>query len=507
MDQRTKGIALVAVNVIILGLILFAVVKGPIGGRAPDQAQATTRARPAASEPTEAQGGHRGRAKKTAAIMPHETTVTGAPSLASAGDGVALSGVGGAPLRRGAAAASHIIPAGFDDNARGVRLFEEGRYGEACAAFETALDAAPADTAIRSNLAYALANAALETAKAGGTARLDEALARADRALSLAPGVSEFHRVVGEIRFLRGDLRAARDAFLTASIDQPSNPLIERYLGEIAYREERLPEALKRYRRAALLGDKDPRLAEKIRKVEREAGVEEEMEVFTGRHFIVKSDAGVAGSAGEAELVLRKLEVIRDRVERELDAVPKRPVAVVLYDGEQFRGATGVHAWTGGLFDGKIRIPIRGLDVDGAAAEQLLTHEYAHALVAEVASGGAPAWLDEGIAQHLAGEWSDGRSRLASERLRAHGILPFESLEASFSRIASQDDAERAYFQAYLAVDYLTFRYGPRELKAILDALGGGASGASALESVCRIDYRRLADLVAEHNARKFPDF
>jgi hypothetical protein len=227
------------------------------------------------------------------------------------------------------------------------------------------------------------------------------------------------------------------------------------------------------------------------------------MDVLRGGHFAVKYADGERGAAGEAELALRALERIRDRIGREFSWFPSKPVAVVLYSGEEFREVTGAHGWMGGLFDGKIRIPLRGMRLDDGM-ERLLTHEYAHALVAERAGGAAPGWLDEGFAQWVAGEWSPARAEAMTARIAGGPLLSFESLQGSFTKIRDPQVAETAYFQAYLAVDYLIDRYGSGDFQRVLDRIAREEPPVEALQEVCALTYERLAEEVAEHREARF---
>lgn len=497
MDQRAKGMLLVAVNLLIVGFIAFAFLRGSHTALPPSPA-------------AEGEGSGAAAERDPAGVL--QERASQAPALSGAPMDTPEPAAS-APRREGPTrvAAGEPLPApatapdaAQDRNALGVHLFNEQRYAEAARAFEEALAEAPAESTIRSNLAFALANSAVEKARSGERARVDEAIDLLDRALSLRPGTVDFQKARGEILFGAGALRESRQAFEDVALHE-DDPIAERYLGEIAYREERLVEALRRWKRALQLGDPDPGLPERIAKVEREAGVESEMEISRGRHFAVKFAEGEAGSTGQAEVVLRSLERIRDRVEREYDAVPRGTISVILYSQEEFRGVTGAHAWAGGIYDGKIRVPLRGFAGAGEQAERLLAHEYAHALVAELGARRAPGWLDEGIAQKIAGEWGGAREGAAAIRLRDEGPIPFDSLETSFALIAERGAAERAYYQAYLAVDYLTRRYYTRDLRALLDALASGTSMKEALREVYHLTYeglsRSLADEAAERSA------
>ena len=98
-------------------------------------------------------------------------------------------------------------------------------------------------------------------------------------------------------------------------------------------------------------------------------------------------------------------------------------MTIVLYEGVQFHDVTRVHGWVTGLYDGKIRLPLGSGLPSGAALEQLVVHEYAHAAIHELSRGRTPRWLQEGLAQYLEGVRVD-------PLLRGPGGLTLGGLEA-----------------------------------------------------------------------------
>ncbi|MFN0152050.1 MAG: peptidase MA family metallohydrolase [bacterium] len=535
--QRTKGIILVAVNVIVVGLILFAVMNGPVGkpttGSPPGESADGASESPAGEKAAAAgshggsSGKHGSKEKKVSSAAPAEAGAVAALGASAATGARAEGRTGGEGLSPAietkAMSFSPAIVAGPAGGARaaaddstligrnnaGVRFFTAGDYAAAQTEFEAAFAASPDDPVIRRNLACTLAQSAVALAQGSGSSAdaAADAIALVERASSLLPKNPELLRLAGELHFRSGDNTRARHALEEAETVAPADAAVQRVLGEIAYREERLDEAIRRWKRAIELGEDDPRLAARVGKAERERGVEGDMDVVRDRHFVVKFAEGHTGAAGEAELALRALDRIRDRVGREVAWFPERPIAVILYSGEEFRAVTGAHAWMGGLFDGKIRIPIRGVDRIDENVEKLLAHEYAHALVAEKTGGGAPGWIDEGFAQWIAGEWSGRRAEEASARLAGGALIDFASLEGSFTRITDPALAEAAYFQAFLAVDYLMERYGADDLQRYLALIAKDTRPADALEQVYHLTYERLADGVAAHLADLHPTF
>lgn len=533
--QRMKGVVLLVVNLVVVGLILFAVMKGPVGapmmGSPPGGAAGAAGSDPAGEKAAAASthgggsGGHGSKEKKVSSAAPAETGAVAALGASVATRSNAADRTGGAGpasdgARTGALSSPSIVveptalgDAADDDstlvgkNNAGVRLFNAGDYAAAKVEFEAAHAAAPDDPVVRRNLACTLAQSAVSLAQNGGAERAADAVPLVERAATLLPDNADLLRLAGELHFQAGDNTRARHALEDAEALAPEDPEVQRVLGEIAYREERLDDAVRRWKRAVELGESDPRLAARLAKAERERGVESEMDVVRDRHFAVKFAEGETGAAGEAELALRALDRIRERVGRELEWFPARPIAVILYSGEEFRAVTGAHSWMGGLFDGKIRIPIRGVDRIDENVEKLLAHEYAHALIAEKTRGGAPGWLDEGFAQWIAGEWSGRRAEEAASRMSGGALIDFASLEGSFTRITDPALAEQAYFQAFLAADYLMSRFGADDLQLFLGLVARDTAPEKALEEIYRLTYARLADAVVAHLADRYPAF
>ncbi|MCX6126198.1 MAG: tetratricopeptide repeat protein [Proteobacteria bacterium] len=91
----------------------------------------------------------------------------------------------------------------------------------------------------------------------------------------------------------------------------------------------------------------------------------------------------------------------------ELLGIPasEAPVEVVLYRQEAFHEVIpGGPAWSEGVFDGRIRVPVSDAAKrdPGGLLGTILRHELVHALLHLPAAGRIlPAWFDEGLAQYL----------------------------------------------------------------------------------------------------------
>ncbi|MCB2155955.1 hypothetical protein KQI84_13820 [bacterium] len=94
-----------------------------------------------------------------------------------------------------------------------------------------------------------------------------------------------------------------------------------------------------------------------------------------------------------------------------------------------------------------------------SAQSQVLTHELGHLLVGNLPTGRRlPLWMNEGLVQHLSGEW-DARREMALARARVFGTLPrLEDLEEQFPRDPEMQTL--AYAVSYKAVDLVAASVG-----------------------------------------------
>jgi hypothetical protein len=144
-------------------------------------------------------------------------------------------------------------------------------------------------------------------------------------------------------------------------------------------------------------------------------------------------------------------------------------VVVVLYTDKLFRDITRAPEWSGGVYDGRIRIPAANASRREELFDRVLVHELAHAMIAKIAPAGVPAWMHEGLAQHFEGADAQvARRRLGLHRHR----LPLQALEHNLANLRDRD-VQVAYDESLLAVDVMLQRPGfswTRLLRALNDS-------------------------------------
>lgn len=247
---------------------------------------------------------------------------------------------------------------------------------------------------------------------------------------------------------------------------RPNQPALSELLGDLRDREERVEDALRAWRVAFDAAPND-RLREKILRAERELHVGRGYALSTTPHFNLRYDTAVdeALSRSIARFLEQQYWVLADL----FDHAPSQPITVLLYPTQEFRDVTQAPEWVGGLYDGKIRVPLGGLRELVGRAERVLTHELAHAVIHAKTRGDCPRWLHEGLAQ-----LAEGRALSPAQRrevaTRLSGAEPVDWEAGSFS-----------YPLALSFVQFLEARRGRPALIAVLNLLGEGRGIERAL--------------------------
>jgi hypothetical protein len=234
-------------------------------------------------------------------------------------------------------------------------------------------------------------------------------------------------------------------------------------LGQIAYSDGDVANAIKIYENALTHAPGDPQLTAKLKAWRADADASTG---FTERRF----DRFRVLFQGHADNVLaaRATEILDAafwRIGKALGAYPSEPVVVMLYTEQQFRDITQAPTWAGGIYDGRIRVPAAGAVQSPQLFERVLVHELTHALIATIAPRGVPTWLHEGLAQHFEGD----DATAARRRVAKIGVIPLQYLHGSFSRLTAPQ-AALAYDESLVVVDNL-FRRPGMDWNALFRAL------------------------------------
>ncbi len=369
-------------------------------------------------------------------------------------------------------------PARADDpvamNNYGLELLQQGEVDRALEQFQKANSYFPYDPVIKKNLAMAYAHVAKKKMRGSDfTGAVDDL----DRALELDPDERPFLVLKGIASYYLKRYDTARDCLERGMPESGDGWDALYYLGWVSYDTDDLAKALEYWEKARALQPDNPELKTQIAKVKRELAVQPGRDTGYSSRFRITYDAAVSSSLADA--VLDELESAYNRVGADLDCYPEGDVAVALYTLKEFRGVTQGPEWSGGIFDGKIRLPIGGVTEMNPHLRAVLDHEYAHVVIFGITGGNCPTWLNEGIAQVEELRQGDPLSRLLEGAARKGGIIPWKALEGSFMSFGTQQ-AALAYEESYAAVRYLVDTYGWYKVKQVLVNLGNGMTPAQA---------------------------
>ncbi|HSS98193.1 MAG TPA: hypothetical protein VLK33_14230, partial [Terriglobales bacterium] len=234
----------------------------------------------------------------------------------------------------------------------------------------------------------------------------------------------------------------------------------------------------------------DSAIAGLLEKAEKDAQAEAEFSERESNHFTLRYEGNQTSEAFRRQL-LGTLESEYEDLERELGGAPRGNISVILYTGQAFFDVTQAPSWTGAINDGKLRIPVSGLDAVTPDLARVLKHELAHSFINQLSAGRCPQWLHEGIAQALEPKSLSSNGRRLSQLYAAQREIPFNMLESSFMKFTSME-AVLAYDESLAAVQYIDDTHGRADLKRILERLAEGSSTEAALRSTIHSDYGQL---------------
>jgi tetratricopeptide (TPR) repeat protein len=268
--------------------------------------------------------------------------------------------------------------------------------------------------------------------------------------------------------------------YLEKYLENHDNFISHKLLSRIYYLENDLQKAVSHADKAVEMQE-DRELKDFSSRVHRDLSAQQNHIRDVSSHFDIYYDG-----YGQREMGRKVISLLEDayaEIGRVFGYFPPESIPVILYADRQFHRVTGSPLWTGGLFDDKIRIPLKGADDDVGALKKVIYHEYTHALVRSITRS-CPLWLNEGLAEYF----ENGPSGDMGE------VIPLENLTVPFQQL-NPDAAMTAYRVSHAAVTRLVNQYGMYRLKDLMERLSQGEQFAGAFYSAYPVsfdEFRRL---------------
>lgn len=342
---------------------------------------------------------------------------------------------------------------------------------------------AQSDKALAESQGAAFARAGWEAIQSG---KIQEAARAFDEAIAANPKEATFYLGAGLAAHLQGQAAQAREALQTALRFNPKLTAASLLLGEIAYRAGDLEAAIKTYEEALSTAPDQLQITSNLERWRKEAALHGGFQQNLSPHFTVLFEGPAEQRLATTAVDL--LEAAYWRIGTALLTYPSSIITVVLYTDEQFRDVTRSPAWAGGVYDGKIRVPMRGALNDPAQLEKVLAHEFTHALVRSLSPRGAPTWLDEGLAV----VFESGDLAWAEQTVKqAPALIPLPQLHNGFLNLPAEQ-VPLAYAESALAVRMMIERSGALAVATLLRDLAEGQGFAEAFERRFYLSYQEL---------------
>jgi len=325
--------------------------------------------------------------------------------------------------------------------------FEAGKYSDSKRDFETALRFQPENPAILTYFAALLVR----------TGNSLDAITYATHATRIVPDSADAFGVLGYAEFSASRMRDAIKSWKTSLALRP-----------------------------------DATIQQLLARAKRESAAESNYSERETGHFVLRFEGSQSSDAFREQL-LTYLEAQYQDLARTFGTEPHSAIHVVLYTSQSFFDVTRVPAWIGALNDGKLRIPLHGVESVTPDLAVVLRHELTHSFVSQLTAGRCPAWLNEGVAQLLEPRTLGGRAARLSELFQAEREIPLNMLEGNFSSL-SEKEAALAYDESLAAAGYLYGHYGMADLVRLLQRIGRGDSTESSMRAVLHSDYGHLEE-------------
>lgn len=290
--------------------------------------------------------------------------------------------------------------------------------------------------------------------------------------------------------------------------DNPEEVKAYSLLGDLHYQHDRLKQAISAWEKVLEIDPFNETVRARLAKAQREYQAHRGFIHEATRHFRIEFEG--SENRDLYKTILEILEEAFNEVGKALSFYPDREITVFLYTEQQFFDVTRAPAWTGGIFDGRIRIPAKGYQNHLDQLRRILFHEYAHAVIHQMTGQhiqgveqdrktSVPTWLHEGIAQYLEPRTSHDEPNAAFKVLAERGaLLELSRLHGSFLGFNNQL-AGLAYEESLSAVTFLVDQYGLYSLQRILTALAQQKTVDEAMRDILFLSYEEFQSRWEEH--------
>ena len=209
----------------------------------------------------------------------------------------------------------------------------------------------------------------------------------------------------------------------------------------------------------------DRSVEQMIARLEKEVLGDKSGERLLGNRFLLRYEGGVLDT-DVARNMVTILEDEYSRVSAELGCRSDNRIVTIVQSHKSYRASTDAAEWSGGQFDGKIRIPVAETKAINAETRKIFAHEITHACLHSM--GQWPSWLHEGLAQKLSGDsLTPAHKAMLKVAVQQRTLPKLENMSQDWSRMSAMH-ATIAYAYALSAVELMIEQYRAYGIQNIL---------------------------------------
>jgi tetratricopeptide (TPR) repeat protein len=281
----------------------------------------------------------------------------------------------------------------------------------------------------------------------------------------------------------------------------PDSPDALAMLGFVQFASDHTADAIRSWKKSLALRP-DATVSQYLARAERESSAEADFSQRESSHFNLHFEGKETSDTFRRDL-LATLDSEYDDLVRDLGYSPRNTIGVTLYTQQAFLDVTRAPSWSGAINDGKLRIPVSGVQSVTPDLARILKHELTHSFISQMSSNRCPTWLNEGIAQMEEGKSSASNGHQLAQLFAAGNEIPFNMLEGSFMNFSAAE-ANVAYAESLAAAEYIRDAYNMGDIARILELLSHGSSTEAALRATIHADYRQLRDEMARQLKERY---
>jgi tetratricopeptide (TPR) repeat protein len=325
----------------------------------------------------------------------------------------------------------------------------------------------------------------------------DDARTHLERAISLAPENGNADAIYAWI-LLKQDLASQAQGYAEDAVRKlPDSTFARKLLGLAYYKNDKLQLSVEEFNRARQLDPEDKEAEYYLKEISRQAKAEADFRSEASTHFNMRYE-GDKAAPKLREQILLALERHFDELVSSMGLLPRDPIVVVLYTNQTYFDVTQAPAWTAALNDGKLRIPVEGLNAVTPELSRVLKHELAHSFIRQATNGKCPVWLNEGFAQLVEPRSASRYHTQLMLLFQAGNQARLQDMEGSFIGYNSSE-AAIAYMESLAYVEYIRDAYGINRIADMMRYLSDGENPEEALRSATHNDYSQLEEEFARH--------